>query len=1129
MRSLRTLLLAFSATCVLTFGADGQATTPSVALVIANDADALEQYAASELQRYLTQLFGVTARIVPLPDETADNLFFVGTTHDIGTMVSNAAIPLSDQGFLLRSFQWKVKPSFAVVGGSPVATLWGVYELVERYGVRYLLSGDVFPEFPKEPLIPQIDRTFEPVFRIRMWKTMGDFAMGMEGWGMAEYRPFIDQLAKLKFNRIRVSSGPSQPFLGLNVRGVKNSSATLWYGARFPITDDMPGRALFGEATEFWNPDLPLPDVGSDALIAAGERHCHELIEYAHSRGIDSNFVGSLTDFPKEFAGVLPETRAVQQLGELTVSPGPSVRPDDPVLVEVAGTVLRTLVDTFPDADSYGFPVGTEWPSWIDLYQSAWQELNARYHIEEVMSLDDVLESASQRTEFTGGAERAVMQVKGDLAGLCFLDVLRSSADILPKSRKPDAKFVYYEVAEELCPILPRVLPKDAELLVVLDYTPTRVLRRPEAFDKLPAKEIPTILAVTLQDDGVGVPPQLTTGSLHKLVGLMRDHGLAGFCTRQWMISDLDPSVAYLAKAAWDPATTPDSAYRDHITAVFGDAAVESLLEVFREIEAVTIGLEDHGLGLGFPVPNMMMRYWTPGPFPNTFAEDRAGYERALAALRKAPAPQSEAGRAGIAYWTGRLQFAIGFFDTLELIGKAATAEQAAKDAKQQGDDVAFVTALTEAVEPADAAQKRAYQAIDTLASVAKNQSDRGAVATLAEYAYRPLKQKATELRAALPATPTARHTLGECILEADPPVEVGRAAGHHWFASLHSMGGSDVLCEVVLSDDKAQGKWPATLYLSRDNGASWKPVLNIDCYGPTSTVLEPRKILLMPYETWPESPQDKRNAKAEGTTVTLGEDGVLAAEPAPMKFQGFPRDLAEYNVNEVYLLTNGNILALSDGRLFTTVYGKFAGDTKDSCWSVTSQDGGRTWQYQATVANGQELAGAPEGANESNTCRLADGRLLTVYRTGGAYHASRSSDEGATWSAPEPMQGVSSVEPQLVRLESGVLVLSGGRPGLFVWVCSDGEGRKWQQFNLAEHHNRLVQDSTLHYTEDFCAARGTDPPESTSYTGMLATGPEEVLICYDRVGNGWNGAPGPRGPTDAIFSVRLKVMRNDH
>lgn len=729
-----------------------QAGAPSITVVANPNADALAKFAGTELQRYLGQLFDTSVRVEVEPSEAVDYLFYMGVSgQTAGVECPIVPLPeLTEQGFLLRSMQWKNKPAMAVIGGSPVATLWAVYELVEHYGVRYLLNGDVLPPKGRSFFLPNIDKVFEPEFRVRMWKTMGDFAFGMEGWGMADYRPFIDQLAKLKFNRIRVSSSPSQPFLGLEVKGVKNTSATLWYGAHFPITDDMPGRKLFGNIPEFWNPDLPLMDAGASKLIAAGERHCHELVAYAHSRGIASNFVGSITDFPKEFSTVLPETQPVQQLGSLTVSPGPTVRPDDPHLLEVAGIILKTLVDTFPEIDSYGYPAGTEWPSWIELYQSAWQELNARYHIDEVMTLDDVLKAASQRTAFTGGAERAIMQVKGDLAGLCYLDHLLTSPDILPKSRKPDARFIYYEVAEELFPILPRVMPKGSELLIVLDYTPTRVLRRPESFDKIPAKELPTILAVTLQDDGVGVPPQLTTGSLHKLVGLMREHGLAGFCTRQWMISDLDPSVAYLAKASWDHGATPESVYRDLITAVCGETAVDPMLEAFREIEAVTIGLEDHGLGLGFPVPSMVMGRWSPGAFTKELAGDREGYRRALAAVKKAAPAGGKDGQDYLAYWTGRLVFVIKYFDMLESVDAAATAEKAAADAKQNGDTEACRAYGAKAAEKAIAAQDLAFQALEALASVAKNQSDRGAIATMAEYIYRPLKQKAEELKAAV-------------------------------------------------------------------------------------------------------------------------------------------------------------------------------------------------------------------------------------------------------------------------------------------------------------------------------------------------------------------------------------------
>ena len=377
-------------------------------------------------------------------------------------------------------------------------------------------------------------------------------------------------------------------------------------------------------------------------------------------------------------------------------------------------------------------------------------------------------------------------------------------------------------------------------------------------------------------------------------------------------------------------------------------------------------------------------------------------------------------------------------------------------------------------------------------------------------------------------ATPE-RYTLENCVLEASAPVEVGRAEGHFWFPSLHSVQGAhgennDIICVANLTDDKPQGQWPAALCLSRDGGASWKRVRDLESYGPVSTALAPGKILIMPYETWPVAADDKRNAKAEGTIVALAEDGNVSIERAPMKFRGFPRDLADYHVGEVYLLTNGNILPLKNGSLFTTLYGKLAGDTKDSCWSMTSADHGVTWQYQATVANGPEIPGANEGANESNTCRLADGRLMTVCRTGAAYCKSYSADDGATWTKPEFMDGVFCVEPQLLRLANGVILLSGGRQGLFVWVCTDGEGKKWERVNLAQHHNRHVADNALHYADALCEGKGVDPPQTTSYTGIAALGPGEALVCYDRLGNGWKGAPGASGAFDAVFCIRLKA-----
>ena len=47
------------------------------------------------------------------------------------------------------------------------------------------------------------------------------------------------------------------------------------------------------------------------------------------------------------------------------------------------------------------------------------------------------------------------------------------------------------------------------------------------------------------------------------------------------------------------------------------------MLTVFHEVEAATVILEQHALGVTFPVPGMMLRHWTDEPFSAHLAEVR--------------------------------------------------------------------------------------------------------------------------------------------------------------------------------------------------------------------------------------------------------------------------------------------------------------------------------------------------------------------------------------------------------------------------------------------------------------------------------------------------------------------------
>ena len=73
-------------------------------------------------------------------------------------------------------------------GGSSQATLWAVYELAERWGVRYLLDRDVLPAKSKFTM-PTLNVVMEPIFRVRAHPTIQDFVDSGEALGIKDLSP----------------------------------------------------------------------------------------------------------------------------------------------------------------------------------------------------------------------------------------------------------------------------------------------------------------------------------------------------------------------------------------------------------------------------------------------------------------------------------------------------------------------------------------------------------------------------------------------------------------------------------------------------------------------------------------------------------------------------------------------------------------------------------------------------------------------------------------------------------------------------------------------------------------------------------------------------------------------------
>ena len=706
-----------------------------VSVVVGKNAPELEQFAASELCSYLNKLFDVKTHPTTELNSGYSSVFLIGSATTNSRIRSFAKV--SEQGIVIENVPGATS-TLIVGGGSPRATLWAVYELAERWGVHYLLDRDALPAKSKFRM-PQLNVVMEPIFKVRAHPTIQDFADSGEAWGIQDFRPLINQLAKMKYNRLDIFAFAWQPYLAYQVDGIKRQTAGLWYSYHYPITPDMPGRSVFpANATEFWNPDLPVHGT-PDEILSAGIRLQQELIDYGHRHGMDCVINATVSEYPKEFAPLLGGSVPIRMLNQLTTAPGPDTKLDDPGLHKLSSAVVRTTIDTYPQADRINISIN-EWRQWTNQYQRAWDALDSKYHIGQITTLQNVLEASQHRSgyEFTGFTKaeldkKASDEVKGDLASLSFFDWLVRDSGAVSESNRPDMKFLYWGFSEELFPVLPRVLPPNSEMEVMPENFLTHLLERSDILKRLSGGPIHPIIALTVDDDNIGIVPQMTTSSLRKVLKILRETQWEGFVARERFPGDHDTELAYLARAAWDPDADPNVIASEQLKAACGEACGEDLLTTMHDIDAATVVWERDDQFIAVPVPEMLMRQWKAGPLPGYLEENRRSYQHGWEAAQHAVGVASPEGKSYAEYWAKRMEFSVRFIDVVESVRRAASAEAAHQPEQEAAEVTKALTTLR--------------QSIEAYAAVARNQTDRGAIAIAVEYGYRPLEKKLAELK----------------------------------------------------------------------------------------------------------------------------------------------------------------------------------------------------------------------------------------------------------------------------------------------------------------------------------------------------------------------------------------------
>ena len=208
----------------------------------------------------------------------------------------------------------------------------------------------------------------------------------------------------------------------------------------------------------------------------------------------------------------------------------------------------------------------------------------------------------------------------------------------------------------------------------------------------------------------------------------------------------------------------------------------------------------------------------------------------------------------------------------------------------------------------------------------------------------------------------------------------------------------------------------------------------------------------------------------------------------------------------------------MEDGSYIATLSLRYDGDAQHGTVALVSEDGGHHWRYLSLIAGSGAVPDAKEGFDEPCLIRLTSGELMCVSRVGSGKDQklarTYSSDGGKTWAKLDRLPAY-SVAPQICRLESGVLALVTGRPGLFLWLSTDPRGEEWQSFDLMAHHNSMVESQFR-----------MDAKQTSAYIAILEVSPNRVFIVYDRSPFGWDVVPGDSGERSRIYLLEVAVER---
>jgi hypothetical protein len=530
-------------------------------------------------------LTGATARLADLP--TGKFSIIVGSSesnHLIRDAVDRGLLDVAALGaddFILKLTSLGDSPVLLIAARSPRAAAYGVCELFERLGCIYLISGDRFPACDPELALPMLDEVKRTDCSWRgIW--FGGFCFVANSmFSLSDYEELLDQMIKLKMNRIIFYHFPNEPFIDYTYQGERKlvgdishpDSGYISYGRHFTGSwrvEDLPVHRDKFDREKLAPLEFQSVNSSNQALDTA-KAFMRKIIEMANERDI-----GVWLSFLPQFTtpNLSKYTRPMSHPHAHWSAP---LSCTDPAVGPINRARIKGILNAYPDIEGIflSIPEGffdDPYPETEALIEREWDKYAEALELQK-----------KYWGKFWPDEEQQKQHIRADIA---FTEIVKTTIaeakDLKPSLRLGICTICKAYLLTHLHDIMPLDMPFtdiESRALWTLDGAPLHL------FQRMNGRECSIIPRAV--DDGslLGLQFPLWQYSKDGFVTSSRVNGTSGLMIQTTHIRGNEHSTKYLAEGMWGGSAAPDKFYRRYVERVFGAAAAPAITEAFALLE----------------------------------------------------------------------------------------------------------------------------------------------------------------------------------------------------------------------------------------------------------------------------------------------------------------------------------------------------------------------------------------------------------------------------------------------------------------------------------------------------------------------------------------------------------------